>query len=408
MGVKAGVVLVSKFIKSSSKVFSGYIDYIDRDEATRNENSEKWNGYLDYMGNPVKTSELFTANSDALTMDEKKILKEQFISAQENENIMWQSVFSFDNEWLEEQGLYNKDTHTVDTVKLKELTRISMEKMLKKEGIDESAVWSAAIHYNTGNIHIHVAATEPGRTNRPLMDNGEVRGKWKLSTLNAGKSAMVNGILMQQEENLIINNIMKESILKTKKERNIANDPELRQAFMKVYMNLPENKQYWNYNSTNLGNMNRMNLDELSKLYINKFHKDEFKEFQKAVQTQEEKYKTAYGAGNKQVNEYAKNKEKELYERLGNSILREMREYDKEMKQAEKDGKIKNIRVTNYKMTLENTRNQKDIKVGLMNMNQAMRKINKAFKRDIQSIKNLAEYEKLQNEIQNKSKGYEF
>jgi len=32
-----------------------------------------------------------------------------------------------------------------------EITRQSMKEMLKRERLNESAVWSAAIHYNTGN-----------------------------------------------------------------------------------------------------------------------------------------------------------------------------------------------------------------------------------------------------------------
>ena len=80
--IKAGVVLVTKFIRPNSKAYSGYIDYIDRDEAVRNENSDKWNGYMDYMGNPEKTTEMFTSGSDRLIEEEKQKLKEDFISAQ--------------------------------------------------------------------------------------------------------------------------------------------------------------------------------------------------------------------------------------------------------------------------------------------------------------------------------------
>ena len=36
----------------------------------------------------------------------------------------------------------------------------AVSKMLKSEGL-ENAVWSAAIHFNTDNIHVHIAAVEP-------------------------------------------------------------------------------------------------------------------------------------------------------------------------------------------------------------------------------------------------------
>ena len=401
--IKAGVVLVTKFIRPTSKAFSGYIDYIDRDEAVRNEYSDKWNGYVDYMGNPEKTSELFTAASDRLTDDEKQKLKRDFKHAQENDNLMWQTVISFDNRWLEKNGLYDSTTNTLNVEKMKELTRNSMKKMLEKEGIAESAVWSASIHYNTDNIHIHIATVEPEETMRPIREDGEPKGVWRQSTLNAGKASVVNNILMQQEENQFINDLIRKNIVGNKKDRTIAYDKDLRQAFLKVYKNLPQNKQYWNYNSTNLGNQNRKNLDDLSRLYIEKFHKGDYEEFQQAVKKQQEKYREAYGNGEKTVNRYAENKEKELFERLGNTILKEMKEYDRELTAQGWKGNPTNLKMANYQ--LENTLNNKmlanhNIQRGLDIMGSAMNHINKSFKKDFQSLKNLREYEILQQKIE--------
>lgn len=402
-GIKAGVVLVTKFIRPKSKAYAGYIDYIDRDEAVRNEYSDKWNGYADYMGNPEKTTEMFGAGSDRLSAEEKQQLKRDFISAQDRGNLMWQTVLSFDNRWLEEQGLYDSSTNTLNADKLKELTRNSMKKMLEKEGIAESAVWSAAIHYNTDNIHIHIATVEPGKTQRPMRDNGEPKGVWKQSTLKAGKASIVNAILRQQEENRIINDLIRKNIVGGKRDKMIAYDKDLRQAFLKVYNNLPANKQYWNYNSTNLGNLNRKNLDELSRLYIQKFHARDYEEFKQNVKKQQEKYREAYGDGEKVVNQYAENKEKELYERLGNSILKEMKEYDKRLADEERRGRLQDRRMSNYK--LSGGINNKlladgNIHQGLNIMGYAMHRINRAFKKDFQSMKNLAEYEKLQQRIE--------
>lgn len=402
-GIKAGVVLVTKFIRPKSKAYAGYIDYIDRDEAVRNEYSDKWNGYADYMGNPEKTTEMFGAGSDRLSAEEKQQLKKDFISAQERGNLMWQTVLSFDNRWLEEQGLYDSSTNTLNADKLKELTRNSMKKMLEKEGIAESAVWSAAIHYNTDNIHIHIATVEPGKTQRPMRDNGEPKGVWKQSTLKAGKASVVNAILRQQEENRIINDLIRKNIVGGKRDKMIAYDKDLRQAFLKVYNNLPANKQYWNYNSTNLGNLNRKNLDELSRLYIQKFHVQDYEEFKQNVKKQQEKYREAYGDGEKVVNQYAENKEKELYERLGNSILKEMKEYDKRLASEERLGMLQDRRIANYKLSgpLDNKLlADQSMHNGLKIMGHAMHRINKAFKKDFQSMKNMAEYEKLQQKIE--------
>ena len=400
--VTPGVVLVSKFVKPHSKTFSGYIDYIDRDKAVRNEYDEEWNDYVDYMGNPEKTSELFTAGADQLTAEEKDSLKEAFRSGEERENLMWQTVLSFDNSWLAEQGLYEPDSGYLNADKLKELTRDCMDRMLRKEGIDQSAIWSAAIHYNTDNIHIHIATIEPGQSMRPLRPDGQPKGIWRKSTLEQGKSAVINGILQQQMENSYINDLLRKSIVGAKKEKRIAYDKDLRDAFLQVYRNLPDNKRYWNYNNTNLGNHTRMDLDTLSRLYIQKYHQEDYNELIQAVNIQQNKYVRAYGSGSK-ADQYAKNKEKELYTRLGNTILKEMKVYDQELKESEYLINRSDRILANYRLQHQfepHTMRHPGCQSAFQKMTHAMNRINKALQRDIQSMKNLSAYEKLQQQIE--------
>ena len=111
--VKAGVVVVTKFCKSSSKAFYSYIDYVDREEAARSNNTSKYNLYQDYMGNPEKSTGLFTETGDVQTMEEKTKLKDIFKQAQSKDSLMWQTVISFDNKWLEKNGLYSSKDEMV-------------------------------------------------------------------------------------------------------------------------------------------------------------------------------------------------------------------------------------------------------------------------------------------------------
>ena len=152
--IKAGVVVVTKFCNSESKAFSAYIDYIDRKDAVRTENAARYNLYQDYMGNPEKTTGLFTEYRDIQTPEDKADLKEIFRQAQNKGSLMWQTVISFDNRWLEKNGLYSAKDEVLDEERLKGITKSAVHKMLEKEGL-QNAVWSAAIHYNTDNIHIH-------------------------------------------------------------------------------------------------------------------------------------------------------------------------------------------------------------------------------------------------------------
>lgn len=67
---------------------------------------------------------------------------------------------------------------------------------LKVKGLLNSAVWSGAIHYNTDNIHVHVAFVEPEPTRELMMYKGTLqrRGKLKYSNIERAKSRIANSI----------------------------------------------------------------------------------------------------------------------------------------------------------------------------------------------------------------------
>src|SRR5699024_1701700 len=150
-----------------------------------------------------KQGELFTSSKDRLDGKEKQTVKEQFQLAQQNESPMWQDVISFDNEWLAKQGLYDEATHTVDDTKIRSIVQETMQAMLQAEGMQQSAVWTASLHYNTDNIHVHVATVEthPTRERMNVLDKDsntwheEYRGKRKPKTLDKMKSKVANNIL---------------------------------------------------------------------------------------------------------------------------------------------------------------------------------------------------------------------
>lgn len=331
MEVKAGIVVVNRFVTGGKK-FKGYIDYIDRKEAVRNEHIKEYNAFMDYMGNPEKTTGIFTKEEDSLTKDQKRELKEKFKEAQKNQSLMWQTVISFDNRWLEENGLYDSKTGFVDNKQIYEITRKGISKMLENEGMLDSAIWSGAIHYNTDNIHIHIAITEPKPMREKMIYKGreEYRGNFKYSSLKGLKSVFVNEIIKEKEINTRINHLIRESIVRGKKEEKpLWQDKEFHRQFVGIYLNLPLNKKDWQYNNRNM-KLLRASIDELSKQYIEKYHKEEMEELRKKLEGQQGQYEKAYGG----ESNYAQNKERELYARLGNVIINEMKEYDKMIKEA--------------------------------------------------------------------------
>lgn len=323
--IKAGVVFVSKFCVSGADKFSGYVDYIDREEAVRNDNIYKFNLYNNYMGNPDKTDGLFIADKDNLTQEEKTALKAMFLMAQDNGSVMWQNVLSFDNRWLKENGMYNEEENIINSAKLKEFTRLAMMKLQKNEGL-ENALWSAAIHHNTDNIHIHIAMVEP----IPMREKkgNEIRGKLKLSSLEKAKSSVVNAVLRQQQENDMINNIIRNNIIGNKRNTNMFYNNEFTRLFMQVHASLPEDRRMWNYGMNGIKELIPL-IDRMSDIYLQEFHKEDMHELDELLKVQDRKYRQAYGQTKKDARySYAENKKKDLYYRLGNVILKEIKQFD--------------------------------------------------------------------------------
>ena len=105
--VSPGIVNVTDFVAAHAKKFGSYINYIDREEAIRIDHFDQQNilsvdGYNHYMENPKKSSGIFTDQYDHLTPTQRVQLKKQFTVAQKHQSVMWQSVFSFRNDFLAE------------------------------------------------------------------------------------------------------------------------------------------------------------------------------------------------------------------------------------------------------------------------------------------------------------------
>lgn len=328
-----GVVIVTRFRTSTDKDFTGAIDYMDRKEAIENKKLQSFDTHIDYMGNSKKSSGLFTFDREKLTPNQKIIAKDIFRIAQNNGSFMWQMVISFDNKYLEENGLYDNESGFLNEDKIHELTRGALGNILKEENMDDSAFWVAAIHYNTDNIHIHVSIVEQDPQRKIIKDGkyaGQLKGKLKQNSIRAGKRFIVNYILENQIDNDRINQIIRDNIIANKKQHPLYKDKEFIKEFMRIHDKMPKNKKLWNYGMNGL-NYIRPDLDYLIFTYLNKYHSSELKELRELLNKYEEVYERSYG---KSKSSYAQNKIDDLYKRLGNVILKEMKNYDKEIKKS--------------------------------------------------------------------------
>lgn len=393
------IVMVCEFEKNNFKDYGGYIDYIDREE-THNEldlKSSNYAEYLEYMDSKNRKKEkdkttvkLFTEDKDMLSDEDKEKLKNVYRIAQEKGSYLWKDVFSFDNEWLEENKYYNSETKQLNEGKIREAIRKAMSLRIEKENLNE-AVWTADIHYNTDNIHIHTSLVE--------LEPSKEKGKLKPQTLGEMKSAFVNSLVNRNKEHDKINELMREKIVNRKKDINTFRDKEMKKQFINIIKLLPEDLRQWQYAYNSIDEARPL-IDNLSKYYINNYCKEDFNELDKLLDVEVDEYKKLYGEGREgkekgKYKDYKTNELDYLYKRMGNAFLTEMRSYAKEQRK-------------DLKLIEGRGEGNKDFK-SFNKINITRKQINdvkRGFSNEVQHIKNRKAYKELQKEIEKEGMEY--
>src|SRR5690625_2036499 len=111
---------------------------------------------------------------------------------------------------------------------MRSIVRETMQTMLAAERMQQSAIWTASLHYNTDNIHVHVATVEPYPTREriKIIDKDsntwheEYRAKRNPKTLDKMKSRVANIILDRTNERDKIDELLRGTI-RYKKDNNI-------------------------------------------------------------------------------------------------------------------------------------------------------------------------------------------
>lgn len=339
MSSSPGIVAVFHFSQPKNKQYTGYINYMNRPEAMRDEHFKEWNtvnldGYNRYMENPEKSFGLFTKSLRKMNQDQRTALKKQFIEAQQNHSIMWQTVVSFDNAFLAEHHLYDPDTKQVDQPKLQDAIRAGMDKLLKNEGLDATAIWSAAIHLNTDNIHIHIATVEPEphREFKVLADGTETnkrKGMFKRDSMSKLKSAVAGQLFNRSESLAKISQLVRVGLPEHDQPWGELKDRDLIDLYREIRNRLPDDMRKWKYNMNALKEV-RPYIDAFSATYMQRYRPDELNELGDALKNETVFRAALYGKGQEgkeldRAKDYTTGKYEELYAKMGNSILSEMR-----------------------------------------------------------------------------------
>lgn len=339
--------------------FTKYVSYMTRKYAIEKKSSltsfeEKELKRIDHSLNEFETDEIptedtplngvFTDKQNHIFDDDLKEISKEFSNGQKRGSIIFQDVISHDNAFLEELGLYNSKTDTLDERGLIHASRAMMKKLMEKENLSDSAQWMASIHRNTKHIHIHFALVENRNTRdeKVVKINGEEfvqpKGVRKQSTLDAMKQAYGRElrdyalgnerVKKLERKSELRNEIVQEVKLETnysKKELRLLNE---------IYQELPEEKKHWVYgdkDKTKLSPGLRDKVDTLTESLMNE--SKAYKEYLVLIKEEQRMKTRMFGQTTREDKDQLANELFTIKKRLGNSLLTELRSQDSELNQ---------------------------------------------------------------------------
>src|SRR5699024_7151985 len=283
-----------------------------------------------------------------------------------------------------------------DETKMRSVVRETMNAMLQAETMQQTAIWTAFLHYNTDNIHVHVATIEPHPTRERMnvLDKDsntwheEYRAKRKPKTLDKMKSKVANFILNRSNERNKIDELLR-GTLRYKKENNISlSSFRKTETLFKEAMNrLPDDRKQWRYGYKSI-NEARPFIDDITEKYLEEFHPEELQALKTRLDEEVDVMQEMYGEGS-DYQRYKETKLDDIKKRLGNTILTEMRAVDKEERMSDFKQKIaikqfNALEKGNQQSFFQryNGKGNRNLHVSVIHLKQAMRKTFHDYKRE--------------------------
>ncbi|KAL3950764.1 relaxase MobL [Lentilactobacillus hilgardii] len=322
-----GIILKSRTITNNSKAhFSTYLDYEKRSEAIKLNKSDKQFfdnknriGYLKYMTNSKKISPnakdlefqpkknilygVASKNNIDISIEEYRKIKNELDFIQKNTNAsMYIDVVSFDNKFLEENGLYNSKNNHLDHQTVLKYVQDGLKDMAVKEKLSNDTIMLASIHRNTNNIHVHCTTIDPNEKNKKDF-------RRKYFSLKAFKSKVATKIIGDSNTKILrtIDNqrkILKKALNskevfdKKKLNSRIVFLKEKRLRLREIKKSLPENYSKIKKKSrSNSAQMKRpIKLSEnYVKWYFEKTNSKLFADYKKSLREEQAFFERVYG-----------------------------------------------------------------------------------------------------------------
>ncbi|HEM1185758.1 TPA: hypothetical protein U0W12_002963, partial [Listeria monocytogenes] len=252
--------------------------------------------------------------------------------------------------WLAKQGIYDPKIGMLDEKRLQQVTSASMKSFLRKEGMEGSAIWLAAIHKNTKHFHVHISVTEPTPTRkfysnkrRPELEKGTdgkpVRdGRMAPATRRAVRSTVYSEIAQRGSIYQRIDDYAKEQLLTPlHASKEVIRSHENEALFLELHQMYKKHSGQWNYGNLNKHPAKKV-VDQITTNYLTKHHPEEMQVFQKAWEHEGNLQQEAYGKKTEfNIHTYLESKDEKLYKQLGNQVLQEVKNYDKRFNHSKSD-----------------------------------------------------------------------
>ncbi|TLG71172.1 MobP2 family relaxase [Culicoidibacter larvae] len=324
----------------SNAEYESIIDYMTREEATLrhseavftdiqaniqkaielhpNQHNESLANYIEYMTRSsasesrLEHGKLFNAASGALSVEEQEAIVASFKAKKEKGQKMYLQVVSFDNAWLEKYGILAGNY--LNEPLLRTAVRAGIDRLLTKEDFTspDNMEWVGIVHYNTDNIHVHVAMMEEN----PV----KIRGQFSQESWKAARSGIVAQLMMDLKFTKQIGelrNTLYQTATKTETLKEAAF------LFKTLTDELPIRRIYYAHTKPK----QRELIDQVTNLIL----KDnaEFQEYLQFVSKQSELYSEAYGRNSK--NDYFEKQVADLRKRISNAVIAQAYERKKEI-----------------------------------------------------------------------------
>ncbi|MBE7122009.1 MobP2 family relaxase [Bacillus cereus] len=277
---------------------------------------------------------VFSKDKNVITQNDLIDIKGLMEKSQNNGSVYYQDVISFDTDFLVKHKLYNPETDTLDENRIRIASDKMMQQLFKDEQIEESnGFWFASIHRNTDHIHIHFGTVE--KENRRKVVKKEVngktyygpKGKRKQRTLDHMKTTFANSLVDRTSELSRISNLRNDLVQEVKEQFQQPKEKKQDRKLVllqEIYAGLPSNKKDWSYGSKKMPKETRYKIDELTELLMQ--DNPIFKEYKEAVEKESDFQKELYGESGREDKDYAKNQMEDMHKRMGNSLLKELKE----------------------------------------------------------------------------------